>query len=98
MAYRLSWAPTARQDLRELVTYIAEDDRQAAGRFAKGVFQSIERLRQFPQSGRVVPEFDDPTIRELIKPPCRVVYLVNTGAETVGIARVWHAARGIPEL
>ena len=63
-----------------------------------GIFQAIERLSQFPQSGRVVPEFDDVTIRELIKPPCRVVYRVDPRAETVEIARVWHAARGIPEV
>ena len=68
MAYRLSWAPTARQDLRELVAYIAEDDRRAAGQFANRVFQAIERLRRFPQSGRVVPEFGDPALRELIEP------------------------------
>lgn len=98
MAYRLTWAPTARQDLRELVAYIAEDDWPAAGKFARRIFQAVERLSQFPESGRVVPEFGDAAIRELIKPPCRVVYRVEFRAKTVEIARVWHAARGIPEL
>lgn len=98
MAHRLTWSPTARQDLRELVAYIAEADRQAAGKFARGIFQAIERLIQFPQSGRIVPEFDDPAIRELINPPCRVVYRVDPHAATVEIARVWHAARGIPQV
>jgi plasmid stabilization system protein ParE len=98
VAYELSWAPTARQDLRELVAYIAEDDRQAAGRFARSIFQAIERLRQFPESGRMVPEFGDPAIRELVKPPCRVVYRVALHRQAVEIARVWHAARGTPQL
>jgi plasmid stabilization system protein ParE len=98
MAYRLDWSPTARQDLRELIAYIAEDDRIAAGQFARGVFQSIERLTQFPESGRIVPEFEEPAIRELIRRPCRIVYRVRHTERTVEIARVWHAARGTPEL
>lgn len=98
MAYRLSWSPMARQDLRELVAYIAEDDRRAASRFARGNFQAIGRLSQFPQSGRMVPEFGDPALREVIKPPCRVVYRVHSGAETVEIARVRHAASGVPQI
>ena len=98
MAHRLIWAPVARQDLRDLVAYIGENDPQAAGEFARAVFRAIERLAQFPRSGRQVPEFADPMIREVIRRPCRIVYRVQSGAEIVEIARVWHAARGTPEL
>ncbi|MBM4028180.1 MAG: type II toxin-antitoxin system RelE/ParE family toxin [Planctomycetes bacterium] len=55
-------------------------------------------LADFPQSGRVVPEFDDPSIREIIRRPCRIVYRVRTQDQMVEIARIWHAARGIPQL
>jgi toxin ParE1/3/4 len=54
------------------------------------------RLADFPESGRIVPEFGDPTIREVIRRPCRIVYRVDHRKRTVEIARVWHAARGAP--
>ena len=98
MAHGLTWAPMARQDLRDLVAYIAEDNPRAARRFARSVFRALERLARFPQSGRVVPEFDDPAVREVMRKPFRIVYRVRACEERVEIARVWHAARGAPKL
>jgi plasmid stabilization system protein ParE len=98
MAYRLMWSPSARFDLREIFAYIAEDDSLAAGRFIRGLFDAVERLPSFPESGRIVPEFGDPSIREVIRQPCRIVYRIKVDSGTIEIARVWHAARGIPEL
>jgi toxin ParE1/3/4 len=98
MACRVTWSPSARFDLREMFAYIAEDDPVSAGRFIRRVFHAIERLPDFPESGRVVPEFGDPAIREIIRRPCRIVYRINAGRGLIQIARVWHAARGIPEL
>ena len=98
MAYRLSWSPTARLDLRAISAFISEDDPQAARKFVRSLFRAVEQLQSFPDSGRIVPEFDDPNIREVIRKPCRIVYRVNRGQHITDIARVWHAARGIPEL
>ena len=98
MACRLTWSPSARLDLREIFAYISEDDPMAAGRFIRSLFDAVERLRPFPESGRIVPEFADPSIREVIHRPCRIVYRIKPDRETIEIARVWHAARGIPEL
>lgn len=98
MAYRLIWAAIARQDLQELVAYIAENNPDTARVFAQRVFRSIRHLADFPLSGRAVPEFVDPTIREIIRRPCRIVYRVRGAEEVVEIARIWHAARGTPRL
>jgi len=98
MAYQLIWAPSARLDLRELTSYIAESRPIAAARFVKQVFHVVEHLADFPASGRVVPEFADPNIREVIRRPCRIVYRVKSQERIVEIARVWHGARGIPQL
>jgi hypothetical protein len=40
MAYRLTWSPSARFDLREIFAYIDEDDSLAAGRFIRSLFRS----------------------------------------------------------
>lgn len=98
MAYPLIWSPMARLDLRDLLAYIAEDDPVAAQNFARGVVDVIERLAEFPQSGRVVPEFGENSIREVIRRPCRIVYRVRTEVRQIEIVRIWHAARGRPEL
>jgi plasmid stabilization system protein ParE len=98
MAYRLTWSPSARFDLREILAYIAEYDPTAAGRFIRSLFEAVERLPPFPESGRIVPEFGDPCIREVIRRPCRIVYRIKADRGTIEIARVWHASRGIPEL
>jgi len=98
MVYRLIWSPSARFDLREISAYIAEADPIAAAKFIRGVFNTVERLSRFPESGRIVPDFGDPNIREVIRRPCRIVYRIRHSSEVVEIIRVWHAARGVPEL
>jgi len=56
MAYRLSWSPSARFDLRNLSAYIADDNPVAARSFVQSVMRTVDRLPTFPESGRVVPE------------------------------------------
>jgi len=98
MAYKVIWSPSAIRDLRDLTSYVAEFHPTAAERFAQSVFESVEYLADFPKSGRVVPELEDPRIREVIRKPCRVVYRVKSKEHSIEIVRVWHAARGIPEI
>jgi len=98
MAFKLIWSPTARLDLKDMATYIAEHSPTASGRFVDNVFQAVERLVDFPESGRIVPEFDESTLREIIRNPCRIIYRIDRIKRTVEIARVWHAARGIPSV
>jgi plasmid stabilization system protein ParE len=98
MACQINWSPTAKLDLKNLAEYIEEDDPVAAAKFVQNVFQSVEHLPQFPNSGRVVPEFGNPDIREVIRSPCRVVYRVKRQEQLIEVVRGWHSARGIPEL
>lgn len=69
----------------------------AAGHFVRQILHAVERLADFPESGRVVPEFDQTSLREVVCRPCRIVYRVKPEEHTVEIARVWHAARGVPQ-
>lgn len=55
-------------------------------------------LLYFPEIGRVVPEYSLPTMREITVRSYRIVYRVDHTRKFVEIARVWHAARGTPEL
>ena len=47
MAYKLIWAPSARLDLKELASYIAESRPEVSNRFVRSVFHTIEPLSAF---------------------------------------------------
>jgi toxin ParE1/3/4 len=55
------------------------------------IIRAAERLSGTPQSGRIVPEFGESEIREIIVGNYRIIYQVT--ALGVEIARVWHGAR-----
>ena len=98
MASRLIWSPAARLDLREIFECIEADNPLAARKFIRHLMQAVERLEEFPESGRIVPEFGVDVIREIIIPPCRIVYRLGDGNTTIEIVRIWHSARGIPDI
>ena len=63
----------------------------AAVRFRQRAEQALRRLEQFPESGRVVPEFPDLPYREVIVPPFRFFYRIKEVA--VWVVAVWHGAQ-----
>jgi toxin ParE1/3/4 len=98
MAYKLIWSPASRDDLLDIVTFISRDSRQRAETFGYRLIAETDKLQNFPEIGRVVPEYRDLTIREIIVRAYRIVYRVDHERKHVEIARVWHSARGIPAL
>ncbi len=97
MAGKIIWSAAARDDLRGLVRTIAADDPALAERFAYRLMQQADKLRDFPEIGRQVPEKRDPTLREIIVVPYRVIYRVRH-PHLIEIVRVWHGARGVPRV
>ena len=98
MAYKLIWAPSARLDLKDIASYIAEASPQSSTRSVKSIFQNIEQLIDFPESDRIVPESDDPCTRELNRKPCTIIYRLKSQENIIEIVRIWHAARGLPQI
>ena len=56
----------------------------------------IRLLARHPEHGRAVPEYEDPTVRELIVPPYRVVYRYTAGRDIVQVVAVYHSAQLMP--
>ena len=96
MAYNRIWSPAARDDLHALVVFIARDTRTA--QCPLELVSETDRLQEFPELGRVVPEYRNDNLREIFFRPYRIVYRVDHDRKLSQIARVWHSARGIPEL
>lgn len=85
-------AESAVRDLEELRLWYAEQDAAAAGeRTLERIVDGIRLLEEMPDLGRVVPEFGQSSLRELIRPPFRIVY--RREPEGVSIVRVWRSER-----
>jgi len=98
MDYQLVLSPSSRTDLRDIVRYISLDNPVEALRFGRFLISRTRLLAQSPELGRVVPEFEDPLIREIIVRSYRVVYRLDHSEQRVEVIRFWHAARDIPEI
>lgn len=98
MAYKLIWSPAARDDLHDIVVFIARDNSNRAMSFGYKLISETDRLQEYPESGRIVPEYRSDNTREILFRPYRIVYRVDHQRKLCEIARVWHSARGIPQL
>ena len=91
---RVRFTPSARRELLEALDFIRKDSPAAADGMVVRSFEGLSRLRDFPESGRVVPEFPDSPYREVIVNPYRFFYRVTD--DTVWIVALWHD-RQLPE-
>ena len=81
----------AADDLDTIAAYIADDSPHYARLFVLKIISAVERLEQFPEIGRIVPECNDPAVRELLLGNYRVVYRLKDGSAEV--LTVYHSAR-----
>jgi plasmid stabilization system protein ParE len=98
MDYQVKLSRSARADIEDIIRYISIDNSNQALRFGRLLVQHTKSLGAFPERGRVVPEFADESIRELIVRAYRIVYRLNHDDRSIEVIRFWHAARGIPEI
>lgn len=89
---KLRIAKSAVADLQAIQAYYKEQGVPRIGNdFVAAILQRIEILQPHPDAGRVVPEFNQENIRELIHAPFRLVYLRQ--AEEIVLIRVWRSER-----
>ncbi|MDX6530798.1 MAG: toxin ParE1/3/4 [Blastocatellia bacterium] len=87
------WTPQAADDLESIYDFIARDSQHYAQLTAEKILAAIDLIEQFPLMGRHVPESSREDLRELIKPPYRIVYRVG---EVVKILTIFRASRLFP--
>lgn len=90
---RVEWSDLARDDLDDLVRYISRGSAFYARRFGQKVVLATRRLREFPESGRMIPEAEDKALREIIVQGYRVMYRLET--DRVLILAVMHGSRDV---
>jgi len=53
---KIKWTPQALNDVEAIANFISRDSDHYAKMFTAEVFEIVERLELFPESGRIVPE------------------------------------------
>lgn len=85
------WTPQAADDLDAAAEYVARDSPHYASLFVERILDAIDRLEQFPLRGRIVPEKQDPAVRELLVGSYRIVY--RHQRDIVEVLTIHHGAR-----
>lgn len=85
------WTPQAADDLDAIADFIARDSPHYASLFVLDVLQAVERLNQFQGIGRIVPETNNPNIREILLGNYRIVYRLKS--DTPEILTIYHGSR-----
>ena len=75
---QIVWTEPALRDLDEIAEYIALDEHSAAQNLVEQVFARVDKLQEFPESGRKPPELpEDSRYYEVIVGPCRIFYRID---------------------
>jgi len=91
---KLIWTNDGIKSFEEVIKYISKDSVYYASSFAKRILSSIEELKKFPKMGRIVPEYNNPEIRELIYQNYRIVYKIHL--KIIYILLVTHGTQELP--
>jgi plasmid stabilization system protein ParE len=96
MAGNVTWTQTAWVDVEATADYIAKDSPRYAAAFVREVRDAARSLSHFAERGRVVPEFNDPSIRELFVRSFRLIY--QKSEQQVYVLALVHGARDLRSL
>lgn len=90
---KVKWSLPAVDDLESIYEYIGRDSELYATSFVEKIFYSVEKLKDFPEIGRIIPETNDPNMRELIFQNYRIMYRIFQ--DTIQIIAVIRGSRDI---
>lgn len=71
------WTNPALEDLHDIAEYIALSNLQSAKKLVATIFDKVERLEMFPESGKKPIELTNLNYREVVVNPCRIFYKID---------------------
>lgn len=92
---QLRWTLQAADDLAAIRAFIERDSAAYARRVVEDLYEAAAGIPAFPDAGRMVPERNDPEIREILRAPYRIIY--RRRPDAVVILTVHHSSRLLPE-
>jgi len=94
VAWRVRWTEPAENAVERQAAYIAQDSPRYAAVLVRDARDAARSLRHFPRRGRIVPEENNPALRELIVANSyRMLYRVLEDEREVWIVAFVHGAR-----
>ncbi|HJW75796.1 MAG TPA: type II toxin-antitoxin system RelE/ParE family toxin [Thermoleophilia bacterium] len=91
MKHKVLFTPAARAQFLAALAYIRVDNPDAAATLRRRAEAALSRLRDYPESGHVLPEFPELPFREVVVSPYRFFYRVK--GDAVWMVAVWHSAQ-----
>jgi len=91
------WIDQAIEDIDYIAEYISQASMKYAAATVNKIFQRAEILKTYPQAGRMVPETNNNSIRELIEGNYRIIYEIIS-EERIEILTVHHSARPLNNI
>ena len=93
MAREIKWTEAAWNDLEEVADYIQKDSPYYAASFVREVKDAARSLTSLAERGRIVPEFENPSIREIFIKKYRLIYQIKN--HIVSLVCFIHGARDL---
>ena len=85
------WSEPARADLEAIAEYVAFENPSAAAALLDRVLRHVDQLSRHPQSGSWLPELGRSRYRQIVEPPCRVIY--RRAGNAIAILHVMRTER-----
>lgn len=92
---KIEWSPLSIQRIHEISDYIAQDNVDAAIKWIKLIIDSVEKLDDFPEIRRKVPEVNRQDIREILIKNYRIIYRLQKNK--ISILSVQHGRQILPD-
>ena len=94
---KIVWTELSIQDLKSIFDFIAENSDRYAAITTNRIYKKVQVLTDNPLSGRIVVEFNEKSVRELVEGNYRIIYRLKNKSQ-VDILRVYHSARLLRRL
>jgi toxin ParE1/3/4 len=91
---KITWSPLAIGRINEIADYIAADNPDAAIKWVDEIFEKVERIEDFPLSGRLVPELERKDMREILFGNYRIIYRIMKNE--ISILTIRHLKQQLP--
>lgn len=88
---KVTWTFQSLEDMADIANYHEQNSEQYASFLIDSFFAAEDQLANFPKSGRIVPETNIPSIRELIVNKYRIIYSIPSPDE-VNVLAVKHSS------
>lgn len=91
---RVHWTNAATNNLLAIFEYTEQHSRAYADRLIDRLTRRSEQIRLFPRSGRIVPEYEQDDLREVIERPYRIIYRIKQ--DQIDVMAVLHSNQQLP--